>query len=170
MKELIKHFSEITIKDIPQVGGKNASLGEMYTTLSSHGIKVPEGFAVTSAGYWLFLNENKLVDQLTALLSKLNTETFDNLPEIGAKARSLILSGGFPDSLKTEILKAHANLISSVGSQRSFAVRSSATAEDLPNASFAGQQETYLNVVGEDNLIQACHRCYASLFTDRAIK
>ncbi len=170
MKEFIKHFSAITIQDIPLVGGKNASLGEMYTALSSKGVKVPEGFAVTAQGYWTFLHENNFVPPLTALLSKLDTTSFDNLSDIGTKARSLILAGAFPESLTKDILEAYSKLVLSVGPAKTFAVRSSATAEDLPNASFAGQQETYLNVKGAENLIKACHRCYASLFTDRAIK
>lgn len=170
MNDLIKHFSEITIKDIPLVGGKNASLGEMYSSLSSKGVAVPEGFAITSKGYWLFLNENDFIPKLTDLLSALDTTTFNNLNDVGLKARTLILSGKIPESLKKNILEAYSKLLSSVGQEKTFAVRSSATAEDLPNASFAGQQETYLNVKGEENLIKACLRCYASLFTDRAIK
>ena len=142
----------------------------MYTALSLKGVSVPEGFAITSEGYWTFLRENDFVPQLTALLSKLDTTTFNNLQEIGSQARTLILSGSFPESLRKSILDAYSKLVESVGTEKSFAVRSSATAEDLPNASFAGQQETYLNVKGEKNLIEACQRCYASLFTDRAIK
>ena len=166
----IKHFSEIGIKDIPLVGGKNASLGEMYVSLSKKGVAVPEGFAVTSAGYWSFLKTNNLVPQLTQVLSLLDITTFDNLADVGAKARKLILDSTFPVALKEEIIAAYSSLNNSTGNNKSFAVRSSATAEDLPTASFAGQQETYLNVRGEENLIKACHRCYASLFTDRAIK
>ena len=170
MKDLIKHFSEVSIKDIPTVGGKNASLGEMYRTLTSKGVAVPEGFAVTAEAYWLFLNENNFVPQLTELLSELDTTNFNNLSEIGLQVRSLILSGHFPEILKENILGAYSKLQLAVGSEKTFAVRSSATAEDLPNASFAGQQETYLNVKGPENLLKACLRCYASLFTDRAIK
>ncbi|MBP6532390.1 MAG: phosphoenolpyruvate synthase [Bacteroidia bacterium] len=166
----IKKFSEIRITDIPSVGGKNAGLGELYTNLIEKGIKVPPGFAVVSEGYYEFLNYNKLVPALTQVLSSLNVSTFDNLSEIGTKARQLILSGKFPDELKKEILQAYHTLNETSTSQKTFAVRSSATAEDLPNASFAGQQETFLNVSGEENLIKACHRSYASLFTDRAIK
>ena len=170
MKDFTKHFSEITIQDIPLVGGKNASLGEMYTALSSKGITVPEGFAITSKAYWFFLNENNFIPKLTKLLSTLDATSFNNLSDIGSEARGLILSGKFPESLKKNILEAYSKLLLSVGTEKTFAVRSSATAEDLPNASFAGQQETYLNVKGEENLIKACQRCYASLFTDRAIK
>ena len=170
MENYIKHFSEIVIQDIPMVGGKNASLGEMYSSLSSKGVIVPEGFAITAKGYWLFLNENNFVPQITEILTELDTNTFNNLSDIGLQVRNLILSGHFPATLKDNINAAYSKLVVSVGSEKSFAVRSSATAEDLPTASFAGQQETYLNVKGEENLIKACHRCYASLFTDRAIK
>ncbi len=170
MNTYTKHFSEIKIQDIPMVGGKNASLGEMYSALSSKGVIVPEGFATTSKGYWLFLNENDFIPQLTDLLSKLDTTDFNNLSEIGLQARNIILSGHFPEALRADIIEAYSKLVASAGAEKTFAVRSSATAEDLPTASFAGQQETYLNVKGEVNLLKACHRCYASLFTDRAIK
>ncbi len=167
---LIKHFSDIKISDIPSVGGKNASLGEMYSTLSSKGILVPEGFAVTANAYWQFIRENKLEDIIRNLLSELNLITFDNLPQVALQIRNKIMEAKFPKSLEEEIIEAFRLLTKNTSHIKSFAVRSSATAEDLPNASFAGQQESYLNVNGENNLIKACHRCYASLFTDRAIK
>ena len=107
MKDFTKHFSEITIQDIPLVGGKNASLGEMYTALSSKGITVPEGFAITSKAYWFFLNENNFIPKLTKLLSTLDATSFNNLSDIGSKARGLILSGKFPESLKKNILEAY---------------------------------------------------------------
>lgn len=166
----IKEFSEIHLEDIALVGGKNSSLGEMFSELSSKGIKVPDGFAVTSEGYWNFLSESHLVPKLTAILSELDLETFNNLSEVGSKTRQLMLDASFPKELSDEIITAYKQLGKRAGSTVSLAVRSSATAEDLPNASFAGQQESYLNVEGEENLITACHRCYASLFTDRAIK
>src|SRR6266536_899241 len=166
----IKKFSEIHIKDVPLVGGKNASLGEMFCELSSKGINVPDGFAVTADGYWSFLNHNNIAPQLTSLLSQLDLQTFNNLSHIGSKARQLLLEASFPPELRNEIIIAYRELCERSGNAISLAVRSSATAEDLPNASFAGQQETYLNVQGEENLITECHRCYASLFTDRAIK
>jgi len=166
----IKEFSEIRITNIPKVGGKNAGLGELFSQLTSKGIKVPPGFAVVSEGYFEFLNYNKFIPELTSILSQLNIKTFENLSDIGSRARQLILSGKFPEPLKNEILQAYSKLNTSSKNPKTFAVRSSATAEDLPNASFAGQQETFLNVSGEDNLIKACHRSYASLFTDRAIK
>lgn len=166
----IKKFSEIRLKDLPLVGGKNASLGEMFTTLSFKGIRVPDGFAVTAEGYWNFLEHNKIVPQLSSVLSQLDTKTFNNLSDIGSKARKFLLEVSFPKELREEIIIAYKQLCERSGNTISLAVRSSATAEDLPNASFAGQQETYLNVKGEENLIKACQRCYASLFTDRAIK
>lgn len=168
--QLIKHFSEINIKDISSVGGKNASLGEMYSSLSTKGILVPEGFAVTSEGYRQFLTENKLTPILSSLLAELDIKSFNNLSAIGKQIRNKIMESTFPKSLENEIIKAYHLLVKKSGDEKTYAIRSSATAEDLPNASFAGQQETYLNVKGEINLIKACHRCYASLFTDRAIK
>jgi pyruvate,water dikinase len=166
----IKHFSEINIKDISSVGGKNASLGEMYSSLSTKGILVPEGFAVTAEGYRQFLSENKLTPILSSLLSEIDVKTFNNLSSIALKIRTKIMESTFPRSLEKEIIEAYQLLVKNSGEEKTYAIRSSATAEDLPNASFAGQQETYLNVKGEINLIKACHRCYASLFTDRAIK
>lgn len=166
----IKDFSELHLKDISLVGGKNASLGEMFSELSSKGIQVPDGFAVTSDAYWSFLNDNKLIPKLTEILSQLDLKTFDNLATIGSEARQFLLDASFPKELGDEIKSAYKHLEKRAGTTVSLAVRSSATAEDLPNASFAGQQESYLNVQGEENLIAACHRCYASLFTDRAIK
>ncbi|MDP1816697.1 MAG: phosphoenolpyruvate synthase [Leadbetterella sp.] len=170
MMTSIKHFSEINIKDISSVGGKNASLGEMYSSLSTKGILVPEGFAVTAEGYRQFLNENKLTPILSSLLAEIDIKTFNNLSSIALKIRTKIMESTFPKSLEKEIIEAYQLLVKNSGEEKTYAIRSSATAEDLPNASFAGQQETYLNVKGEFNLIKACHRCYASLFTDRAIK
>jgi len=166
----IKHFSEIGLKDLPSVGGKNASLGEMYTSLSNKGILVPPGFAVTAEAYWHFIDENLLRPVISELLAQLDVITFMNLSEVGQKIRKSIMEARFPESLKTEIIEGYHLLEKQSGEEKTYAIRSSATAEDLPNASFAGQQETYLNVKGEENLIKACHRCYASLFTNRAIK
>ena len=167
---LIKHFSEIRLQDLSLVGGKNASLGEMYSSLTSKGIMIPDGFAVTAEGYNQFIIENKLTNPISNLLSELDLKTFNNLSNIGLQIRTKIMEATFPKSLANEIIKAYNLLIKKSGEEKTYAVRSSATAEDLPNASFAGQQETYLHVKGEVNLIRACHRCYASLFTDRAIK
>ncbi len=166
----IRRFSEIKISDIPSVGGKNASLGEMYSALSSKGIAVPDGFAITSDGYQFFLKKNNLEEKISRLLEKLDTSSFSNLSEIAEEIRSNIMNASFPKELEDEIISAYSELNKNSDGEKSLAVRSSATAEDLPNASFAGQQESYLNVKGETNLIKACHRCYASLFTDRAIK
>ncbi|HLC82929.1 MAG TPA: PEP/pyruvate-binding domain-containing protein, partial [Bacteroidia bacterium] len=168
--QTIKTFSEINLGDISLVGGKNASLGEMFNQLSSEGISVPDGFAITAEGYWSFLNHNKIIPQLSILLSKLDCKTFNNLSEVGFEARNLLLNAKFPEELKNQIIVAYNKLLERSGNVISLAVRSSATAEDLPTASFAGQQETYLNVNGEENLIKACQRCFTSLFTDRAIK
>ena len=166
----IKNFSEIGIKDIPIVGGKNASLGEMFRELSLQGINVPDGFAITANAYWAFIEANDFKEKLNQILSTLDTNSFTNLSKTGTACRSLIMNGKMPDELCKEITERYHSLIKQHSENISFAARSSATAEDLPAASFAGQQETYLNVKGIDNLIKACHRCYASLFTDRAIK
>lgn len=166
----IRFFSELDLSHVPEVGGKNASLGEMIGQLQEEGIRVPDGFATTSAAYWHFLDHNSLFDKLSALLKGLDTEHFSNLSVVGAAARQLMLDGEMPSDLRDEIRKSYDQLLTQYGSGISFAVRSSATAEDLPSASFAGQQETYLNVKGFQNLLLACQHCYASLFTDRAIK
>lgn len=170
MKELIKPFSQIGLDDIPIVGGKNASLGEMYSKLTPNGINVPDGFAVTATAYWDFIEFNNLKKHLTDVLATLDINNFSNLHEVGTKCRSLMISGALPDELKNAIVNAYHNLVGKYRNTTSLAVRSSATAEDLPNASFAGQQETFLNVHGAENLLLACQRCFASLFTDRAIK
>ncbi|HBF19382.1 MAG TPA: phosphoenolpyruvate synthase [Cryomorphaceae bacterium] len=170
MKTYIKYFKEIGINDLPQVGGKNASLGEMFSNLSSKGISVPDGFALTADAYWAFLDHNDFRKKLKQILSKLDTIEFSNLGDVGKACRELIMTGALPDALQEKIAEGHKYLTKKYGNEVSFATRSSATAEDLPNASFAGQQETYLNVRGIENLLKACLRCYASLFTDRAIK
>lgn len=163
-------FNSVTLKNIGQVGGKNASLGEMIQNLGSKGIKVPDGFATTSAAYWNFLDENNIRQQLTAILEELDTNNFSNLGEVSQKAKALILSVELPKATQEAIKQAYQQLCETAGRTVEVAVRSSATAEDLPNASFAGQQETFLNISGEEALIAACRKCYASLFTERAIK
>jgi pyruvate,water dikinase len=168
--KFIKRFNEIDILDVPLVGGKNASLGEMFQKLTSKGVHIPDGFAVTAPAYWYFLEKAQIKDRLFALLAKLDTKDFSNLKEIGLQARELILKADFPTAIKTAVEEGYEELSKKYKGALSLAVRSSATAEDLPNASFAGQQETYLNVKGKEELIAACHKCYASLFTDRAIK
>ncbi|PVY42279.1 phosphoenolpyruvate synthase [Pontibacter virosus] len=170
MEPFIKYFRDISYKDLGKVGGKNASLGEMYNELNPGGIHVPDGYATTSAAYWHFLEHNKLKQRLTEILAELDTNDFHNLSIVGKQARDLILSASFPADIRDAIKEGYTYLKSAYGDEVSLAVRSSATAEDLPTASFAGQLETYLNVSGLDNLYKACHHSYASLFTDRAIK
>lgn len=170
MTGYIYQFCDIDIKDIPKVGGKNASLGEMFQKLTSKGIRVPDGFAVTAAAYRFFLKNNNLQAPLSSILRKLDIDTFSNLSEVGAAARSAIRNATIPYPLQVEILAANEQLKERLGVETSLAVRSSATAEDLPEASFAGQQESFLNIKGDDELLDACLKCYESLFTDRAIK
>lgn len=164
----IKKFSEIHISDISSVGGKNASLGEMFNELSSKGITIPNGFATTADAFRYFLDYNSIRTPLISLLDTLDTHTFRNLKEIGAKARTIIENAKMPVDLSIEIINAYKELSGSEYVE--VAVRSSATAEDLPQASFAGQHESYLNIKGEYELLRATQRCYASLYTDRAIK
>lgn len=169
MKRVI-WFKDLTIKDVSKVGGKNASLGEMYRRLSGRGVKIPNGFATTADAYSEFLKFNGLDKKIKEILRGLDTHNLKNLETKGKKIRTAILSGKLPEALKKEILTAYRELSKESGDQDlDVAVRSSATAEDLPTASFAGQQETYLNVVGEDDLLEAVKKCFASLFTDRAI-
>ena len=163
----ILFFSEIRNKDVPLVGGKNASLGEMYSKLKKKGIRIPNGFALTSEAYDYFIFENKIEEKIKKILSGLNIKDIKNLREKGKKVRELILKSKIPEKLELEILKSYNKLCN--GKEISVAVRSSATAEDLPDASFAGAQETYLNIKGEKELLKAILKCYASLFTDRAI-
>ncbi len=170
MSKYTINFSNIDINDISQVGGKNASLGEMFQKLSSKGINVPDGFATTSDAYWYFLDKNNIRQKLDVTLKKLDTKEFSNLHQIGIEARELILNAGIPEEIKMDIKKSYRDFSKRFSETIQLAVRSSATAEDLPNASFAGQQESYLNIRGEEELLEACLKCYASLFTDRAIK
>ncbi|KFE36224.1 phosphoenolpyruvate synthase [Thioclava atlantica] len=156
-------------EDVPKVGGKNASLGEMIQTLGAAGIRVPPGFATTATAYWDYLEENSFGAVLEDELAKL-ADGRQTLAETGQAIRAALRAGRFPAALEEEIRTAYRELGERLGrANPSVAVRSSATAEDLPDASFAGQQETFLNVVGEEALLSACRRCYASLFTDRAI-
>jgi pyruvate,water dikinase len=165
----IKWFADLGIEDVPLVGGKNASLGEMYHELLPKGVKVPNGFAITAETYRHFFREAKLEDGIRALLGDLDTGDMDNLRERGERVRHGILAASLPADLEREIVEAYAALGDNRAQPVDVAVRSSATAEDLPDASFAGQQETYLNVQGRSALLDACKRCFASLFTDRAI-
>ncbi|HSP12428.1 MAG TPA: phosphoenolpyruvate synthase, partial [Salegentibacter sp.] len=168
MAEFIKKFSELSLKDLPQVGGKNASLGEMFNELSSEGVVVPDGFATTSEAFWSFLKENELDQKLKDLISDLDRENYENLSEIGTKAREFIKSAEFSTEFSEAIKKAYKELGDS--EHIPVAVRSSATAEDLPEASFAGQHDTFLNITGKKALLNAVKNCFASLYTDRAIK
>ena len=165
----IRFFKDIRIEDIPLVGGKNASLGEMYRELSPYGVKVPNGFAITGEAYRYLLDQAGAWPALHATLDGLDPTNVTDLAKRGARAREIIYGAPLPADLQTEILTAYAELRREYGETLSVAVRSSATAEDLPTASFAGQQDTYLNVSGEAALLDACRRCFASLFTDRAI-
>lgn len=169
MSEWIIPFREIRIEDIPMVGGKNASLGEMVRELREKGVRVPDGFAVTAAAFREFFRATGLQDEIQAILQGLNTQDALQLQRIGHAAREAVLKKEIPLAIRNEILAAYRALSDGAPGGTDVAVRSSATAEDLPNASFAGQQETFLNVQGESQLIDACRRCFASLFTDRAI-
>lgn len=165
----IRWFEETTIDDIPLVGGKNASLGEMYRELTKKGVKIPNGFSVTADAYWHTLEAGGILDKLKRTMEGLDTSNIADLARRGKAARDLILGAGIPDDLWEEIKAAYDRLCEQYGEDTDVAVRSSATAEDLPTASFAGQQETYLNIRGYPGLRDACIRCFASLFTDRAI-
>lgn len=162
-------FREVGINDIPIVGGKNASLGEMLQQLSPKGINVPDGFATTAHAYRYFIQRAGLEEKLRRLFAELDVEDVLSLRQVGKQARSLILQTLFPDELQAAIVQGYQQLCERYGEDTDVAVRSSATAEDLPDASFAGQQETYLNVHGVKDVLEACHKCFASIFTDRAI-
>ena len=183
-------FDEVGISDIPSVGGKNASLGEMIRELASQGVNVPNGFATTAYAYRYFIESAGLEKKLRELFADLDVEDMPNLRQRGKQARSLILDTPFPPELEAAITSAYKKLCERYSTDGDFcnqfgeeykeeckrysndvdvAVRSSATAEDLPDASFAGQQETYLNVYGEEGVLESCHKCFASIFTDRAI-
>ncbi len=170
MSPLVKSFSEITYSDVAEVGGKNASLGEMYNRLGAAGIRVPEGFAVTATAYRRFIEENRLGEPLNELMSRLDRVHFDNLGAIGAAARDLIRQAEMPQPIRDAIAAGYRDLCAREGAPISVAVRSSATAEDLPSASFAGRLDSFLHVSGEENVVQTVKKCFASLFTDRAIK
>jgi pyruvate, water dikinase len=189
-KAFVLWFEAVGIADIPLVGGKNASLGEMIGQLQSKGVNVPSGFATTAHAYRFFIEKAGLENMLRQLFASLDVEDVNSLREVGKQARTLILNTPFPKELESAITSAYLQLSDRychastecaqipvaereawlrLNSNTDVAVRSSATAEDLPDASFAGQQETYLNVNGVQGVLEACHKCFASLFTDRAI-
>jgi len=165
----VRFFETFGIEDVPLVGGKNASLGEMYRKLSGQGVWIPHGFAITAQAYRYMLDKAGAWDLLHAELDELDPTDVAALARKGKRARELVYGAGLPDDLAAEILDAYRTLQHEYGEEVSLAVRSSATAEDLPTASFAGQQDTFLNIKGAQSLLDACRRCFASLFTDRAI-
>ena len=169
-KALILWFKELGIKDIPLVGGKNAALGEMYSKLTRLGVNIPNGFAVTAYAYRYFMESTGLDKEIKQVLTGLDTHNLKDLHTRGSEVRRLIMRADLPDDLVSEISKAYAKLGRRYKRKNpDVAVRSSATAEDLPGASFAGQQETYLNVVGVEDVLESVKKAIASLFTDRAI-
>ncbi|MEO7490179.1 MAG: PEP/pyruvate-binding domain-containing protein, partial [Ferruginibacter sp.] len=168
MKSYIKQFKETGISDVSIVGGKNASLGEMFSKLSAEGIAVPDGFATTADAFNAFLTQNGLHSPLQSLMQQLDKTTYNNLHSTGAKARQLMMNAVLPEEVKQALLQAYKALCGE--KEIEVAVRSSATAEDLPEASFAGQHESFLNITGEAALLVAVKNCFASLYTDRAIK
>jgi pyruvate,water dikinase len=167
--DFIRFFDSLTLDDVPLVGGKNASLGEMYQTLVPQGVPVPNGFAITAEAYRYVLRANNLEARMHELLDDLDYDDVAQLQERGYLLRDLIYQAHWPEDLRQAALEAYARLRAECGEAMSLAVRSSATAEDLPTASFAGQQDTYLNIRGEAAYLDACKRCFASLFNDRAI-
>lgn len=168
-KAFVLWFDDILIEDVALVGGKNASLGEMYQKLTSKGVAVPNGFAITSYAYRHLIKTAGIENDVIEALAGLDTHDIKNLQERGEKVRGIIRNAEFPDDLRQAIIEAYKKMEEEYGSNVDVAVRSSATAEDLPDASFAGQQETFLNIRGVDALIENCRKCFASLFTNRAI-
>ncbi|PSB35234.1 phosphoenolpyruvate synthase [Stenomitos frigidus] len=166
---LVCRLDQVGMGDVSVVGGKNASLGEMLQQLVSEGINVPNGFATTAFAYRQFVAVAGLETRLRSLFATLDVDDMDSLQRVGKQARRLILQTPFPQNFQDAIATAYATLCQEQGADADVAVRSSATAEDLPDASFAGQQETFLNVHGLQGVLEACHKCFASLFTDRAI-
>ncbi|GIW68189.1 MAG: phosphoenolpyruvate synthase [Candidatus Parcubacteria bacterium] len=168
-RQYIRWFSSLSLDDAPLVGGKNAALGEMVRELSELGVSVPDGFAITAHAYWDFVRENHLDEVLHRELDDVDTHDVAQLQERGKRVREAFLRARFPREVEEAILEAYRDLGERYGRNPSVAVRSSATAEDLPDASFAGEQETFLNVEGEAQILEKTRECFASLFTDRAI-
>jgi pyruvate,water dikinase len=167
--KFVKWFEEIGSQDVALVGGKNASLGEMVRNLGEKGVHVPSGFAITAEAYKYVVKEAGISQKIKDILADLDTHDMKNLARKGGKIRNLIANSPYPKELEDEIRVAYREMEKRYGDNVDVAVRSSATAEDLPTASFAGQQTTYLNVRGEDDLIDKVMDCFASLFTNRAI-
>jgi len=165
----IRKFEEIGIDDVPLVGGKNASLGEMYRNLAAEGVRVTNGYAVTAEAYRHMMDQAKAWGPLHAALDGIDADDVKDLARRGLRAREIVYGAGLPSDLSTQIIAGYRALQEQYGEDVSLAVRSSATSEDLPTASFAGQHESYLNIRGDANLLEACRRCFASLFLDRAI-
>ncbi|MBV1915093.1 MAG: phosphoenolpyruvate synthase [Pseudomonadales bacterium] len=168
-KNYIRWFNEITIEDVPLVGGKNASLGEMYQNLTAEGVRIPNGFAITAEAYCYVLEKNDAWQQLHELLDDLNPDNIKELQQYSKKARDIVHGCELPEDLRAAILQSYEKLKQEYGDDISLAVRSSATAEDSPEASFAGQNDSYLNISSEEALLDAYKRCLASNFTDRSI-
>tara|TARA_R110002020_G_scaffold254617_1_gene468332 strand:- start:8044 stop:10431 length:2388 start_codon:yes stop_codon:yes gene_type:complete len=170
MSKYIRFFSDLNNQDTAAVGGKNASLGEMIRELGPKGISIPAGFATTAQAYWDYLEHNQLREKLISNFDKLDKKEFKNLKQIGKKLRDLMLQGEFPEELAQAIKEGYAQLEEKEEVLTSVAVRSSATAEDLPEASFAGQHDSFMNIQGPEDTLETCKKCFASLFTDRAIR
>jgi pyruvate,water dikinase len=168
-KDYVRWFSDIRVSDVALVGGKNASLGELYATLSQEGVRVPNGFALTAAAYRDALTAAKAWEPLHRLLDSLDKSDTNSLAKCAAEAREIVYQATASETLREQIIRGYRQLEAEYGADLAVAVRSSATAEDLPSASFAGQHESFLNVRGPDALFDACRRCFASIFTDRAI-
>ncbi len=169
INKYILWFNEINLTDLPQVGGKNSSLGEMISLLSDSGIAVPGGFATTSAAFWYFIQQSNLDKKINAVLDSLDVHDVLALKKAGSEIRKWVLDATLPEELQNSIREAYQQLVIKYGDSATYAVRSSATAEDLADASFAGQQETYLNIQGENAVIKAIQAVFASLYNDRAI-
>ena len=171
MYQYLKFFEELSIDDIPQVGGKNASLGEMYHHLRPQGVNLPNGVATTADAYRYFLEQAGLNQSITERLGGLDVNNVHDLAARGSAIRKLIVDATLPQDFQDEIVRGYRELCQKCGHDGDMvvAIRSSATAEDLPNASFAGQQATFLNISGEHDVLRAVKECIASLFTDRAI-
>ena len=166
--QFIRWFAQLSNDDVALVGGKNAYLGELYQQLVPQGVRVPNGFAITAQAYHSVLAQGGALQALRDTLAELDPDDIGSLSSCGARAREVIYDAGLPADLQAEIIAA-ARLRSQYSGELSFAVRSSATAEDLPEASFTGQHDSFLNLRSDEELIESCRRCFASLFTNRTI-